>query len=57
MLDCYHIIPTGCPTLRRRHRDNMQGKLWRNVIIRLNSVPVGGATIVNQEQGGGWKHG
>lgn len=57
VLDCYQIIPTGRSTLRRRHRDNMQRKLWKNIIIKLDTVPVGGATTVKQEHEGGRKGG
>jgi len=31
----------------------MQRKLWRNIIIKLDTVPVGGATTVKQEHEGG----
>lgn len=31
----------------------MQRKLWKNIIIKLDTVPVGGATTVKQEHEGG----
>lgn len=41
--------------LRHRHRENMQRKLWRNIIVKLDPEPVGGATTVRREHEGGRK--